>query len=178
MSKEEKVYEDKTNKIIKKETRKAYIVTILILLSIVLIAFISIVKSTVDNEKMGYVSLKPIDVTLSSDEGNHKLFVKITLGGKSKNLNKLNMENAQLIAKETVKQLEYKHIIEEGGNDYIKNVLLNVLREKLDKDIEQVNLDSILADITINDNISQNQSNSGVSKTEEYLKGFSWTKKK
>ncbi len=178
MLEQEKLLEDKTNKIIKRETQKAYIVTILILLSISLVAFFSIVKSTVANQKMGYVSLKPIDVTLSSNEGNHKLFIKITLGGKSKNLNKLNMENAQLVAKETIKRLEYKSVVEEGGNEYIKNVLLKVLREKLNSDIEQVNIDSILADITVNDNSLQNNSNSNVSKTEEYLKGFSWTKKK
>ncbi|WP_250278817.1 hypothetical protein [[Clostridium] colinum] len=163
-----------------KQERKSYIITISIL---VFIAFISIFGITyqvfLNSTKTGYVTLKPVDVTLSSGKENHQLSVKITLSGKSKNLNKLNMEQVQLLTKETIKQLDYQSIIKKGGDDYIKNAILQTLRQNFGDNIEQVNLDSLLTDVTIKTpNEEDYNNNSDVHSIDEYLKGFSWSNKK
>lgn len=161
---------------IKKNEKKNSIIIILIFICIALMAFIGITYKTVlNNAKTGYVSLKPVDVTLSSGGKDHNLSVKITLSGKSKNLNKLNMESVQLVTKETIKQLDYDSVIAENGNEYIKNTVLTSLREDFGEDIEQVNIESILTDVSVP---SQEDKNQSTHSFEEYLKGFSWSKKK
>ena len=168
---------DKENNIKhKKQERKNSIITITILVCIALIALTGIsYQVALNNAKVGYVSLQPINVTLSSEQ-NNKLSVKITLSGKSKNLNKLNMEAVQLLAKETITKLDYDSIVSEDGNEYIKNVVLTALRQEFGDDIEQVNLDSLLTDVTINDS-NKEDDNDNPYNIQDYLKGFSWTKK-
>ena len=166
------------SKINKNSDKKSSTITISILIGIALIAFIGIFyQVSVNNYELGYVSLNPIDVTLSSGEESHKVSVKFTLGGKSKDLNKLNMENVQLFVKETVKNLDYDSIASEDGNEYIKNVVLTSLRQEFGEGIEQVNLDSLLTDVTVNtqdENVTENSNPS----VDELLENFGWTKKK
>ena len=158
--------------------RKNSIITISILISIALIAFIGITyQVALNNAKTGYVSLKPVDVTLSSEGKEHNLSVKITLSGKSKNLNKLNMESVQLATKETIKQLDYDTVIAENGNEYIKNTVLTSLRQEFGEDIEQVNIESILTDVSVPSSQEEEYKNEDIHSVEEYLKGFSWSKK-
>lgn len=166
------------NKVNKNVNKRSSIITISILIFIGLVAFISIFyQVAINDSKIGYVSLKPVDVTISSGEESHKISVKVTLGGKSKNLNKLNMENVQLVVKETIKSLDYNNIVGEDGNEYIKNVVLTAIRQEFGNDIEQVSLDELLTDVTVNipgEQVIQNPTPS----VDEILENFGWTKKK
>ena len=171
------MYKEKNIKY-KSQERKNSIITITILVCIVLIALTRILyQLTLNSFKVGYVSLQPINLTLSSEQQNHKISVKITLSGKSKNLNKLNMEGVQLLVKETITKLDYDSIVDKDGNEYIKSVVLTALRQEFGNNIEQVNLDSILTDVTINNSDEEAKENNSYN-FEDYLKGFSWSKKK
>ena len=171
------MYKEKNIKY-KSQERKNSIIIITILVCIVLIALTGILyQLTLNSFKVGYVSLQPINLTLSSEQQNHKISVKITLSGKSKNLNKLNMEGVQLLVKETITKLDYDSIVDKDGNEYIKSVVLTALRQEFGNNIEQVNLDSILTDVTINNSDEEAKDNNSYN-FEDYLKGFSWTKKK
>lgn len=159
----------------KKREKLNFTITISILVCISLIALIGIFyKVIVDNSKLGYVSLNPINVTISSGEKNHTLSLKVTLSGKSKNLNKLNMENIQLFVNETVKKLDYDSITSEDGTEYIKNVILTSLRQEFGDTIEDVNLESLLTDVYVPNKGEENKTPS----VDELLKDFSWSKNK
>lgn len=160
----------------KKREKLNSTITISILVCIALIALIGIFyKVIVDNSKPGYVSLNLINVTISSGEKNYTLSLKVTLSGKSKNLNKLNMENIQLFVNETVKKLDYDSITSEDGTEYIKNVILTSLRQEFGDTIEDVNLESLLTDVSVpNEGEGENKTPS----VDELLKDFSWSKNK
>ena len=97
--------------------KRSSVITIFILICIILIAFIGIGYQFITTaSKPGYVSLSPINVSISSETGEHKVSVDVVLNGKSKDLNKIDVEKAQLIAKETIKNLDYDKIKQENGN--------------------------------------------------------------
>ncbi len=97
------------------------------------------------------------------------------MSGKSKNLNKQNMENIQLFVNETVKKLDYDSITSEDGTEYIKNVILTSLRQEFGDSIEDVNLESLLTDVSVpNEGEGENKTPS----VDELLKDFSWSKNK
>lgn len=161
----------------KKQEKINSTITITILICIALIALIGITYQTIaNNSKAGYVSLKPVNVTLSSGGESHKVSVNVTLSGKSKNLNKLNMEKVQVFVKETIKNLDYDSISGKDGNEYIKNFVLTALRQEFGDSIEEVTLGSLLTDVTVDipEDATQNSSPS----VEDLLKNFGWTKKK
>lgn len=162
----------------KNQERKSSIITISIFLLIAFIALTGITyKVALNSTKTGYVSLKTINTTLSEGGQSHKLSVKITLSGKNKNLNKLNMENVQMVAKQTIANLDYESIVGEDGNEYIKRVVLDALRQQFGDEIEQVNLDSLLTDVTVNKTVEEIEEEHPYN-LDDYLKGFSWSKKK
>ncbi|WP_317368548.1 hypothetical protein [uncultured Tyzzerella sp.] len=171
-----KVKNNKKN-VNKKQEKISSTITIAILICIALVALIGIVYQTIQsNYKPGYVSLKPVNVTLASGGESHKLSVDVTLGGKSKNLNKLNMENVQVFVTETIKNLDYNSIVSKDGNEYIKNILLTALKQEFGDSIENVSLSSLLTDVTVStpEEATKNLNPS----VEELLENFGWTKKK
>ncbi len=157
--------------------RKNSAIIIFIFITIIIIAFIGIgYQFIVTGSKTGYVALKPIDVTVSSDGKEHKLSMKVTLGGKSKDLNKLNTENVQLVVKETVRNLDYNSITEENGEQYIKEAILTNLKKSFGEDVESVTLDSLLTDVTVV-NPDDKKPNSNPSR-QEILDNIGWSKNK
>lgn len=161
-----------------KKNNKNTIITISILLFIGIVAFVGITRQMVINsEKLGYVSLQPVNVTLNSNGAEHKVSIKITLGGKNKQLNKLNMEKVQQVAKQAISNLDYDSIVKKEGSQYIKDTILQSLKSQFGDSIQNVVLDNILTDVTVPYS-SQSEDSSNTQKRENYLKGFSWTNKK
>lgn len=165
------------DKNIKGENKKSSVIVITMLICIGLIAFIGITYQSITNgAKSGYVSLKPIDVTLPSGEDNQKVSIQVTLSGKSKKLNKLNMENVQLIVKETIKNLDYSKMTDKNGTEYIKEVVLTSLKEEFGDSVEQVSIENLLTGNVVMPPENDKPKNPNPSR-EEILKGFKWSKK-
>lgn len=118
----------------------------LVILILIIIAFIGFLSYTRNNNQIEHVYLQPIDVSLLSKDGTHKLSVNITLSGRAQKLDKINLESLQLVTKEAVKNLEYEKIIKENGNEYIKQFILESLIDDFGDVIEQVNLNSLLTE--------------------------------
>ena len=155
--------------------KRSSVITIFILICIILIAFIGIGYQFITTaSKPGYVSLSPINVSISSETGEHKVSVDVVLNGKSKDLNKIDFEKAQLIAKETIKNLDYDKIKQENGNEYIKNSILEELQKEFGDDIEKVTLSRLLTNVSIGEEGTENSNPS----REELLENFGWSKKK
>lgn len=97
----------------------------------------------------GSISLNRIDISISSEQGEHKVYVGLSITGDSNKLNKLNMEEVQFTAKEHLKTLDYNSIKSEDGLSYIKDEVLSELNDRFGDDITGVNIESILTDFEL-----------------------------
>ena len=159
-----------------KKNKKISIKSILVLVLIVSIFLANTgYKLIVKDNKTKYVSLETIDITIPLDDKEYGVSIKVTLVGKTKNLNKLDMNNIQLFTREILKKLDYTKISDKNGNEYIKNTLLMNLQDKFGTGIEQVILDGILK--STNKINSLNKQGPQKSKISEYLEGLSWSNK-
>lgn len=149
------------------------IITISILLCILLITLIGIFyKTTLNSNKQTSLALAPIKVNISSAEGNHKLEVEVSLNGKSKNLDKLNLESVQSVVRDTMQNLDYDKLIEKDGNEYIKSEVLSNLQKTFGENIESVSLNNFITDVTV---ATPGDKNGGGLRNN--LQDFSWKKK-
>lgn len=158
----------------KEKDKKNSIIIITILLSIGIIAFFGIGYQVISGgNKQGFVELKPINTTLNSINGEHKVSVQVNLGGKNKDLKNLNTNKVQNIVEETVSSLNYEKLVGKDGTNYLKQAIKENLNAKFEGKIDKVTIDSLLTDVSV----SNQEEQKGISR-QEYLDGLKWTKKK
>lgn len=130
---------------------KAGLITIIALIFLVLMAILFAMSKggAFASPTVGSISLSRIDISVASEKGEHKLYVGLSVTGDSNKLNKLNMTEVQLSAKEHMKTLDYDLMTSENGMEYIKTEMLSKLNESFGDDITGVNVESMLTDFEL-----------------------------
>lgn len=154
----------------KTKDKKNSILVVSILVCIAMISFVGIGYQMVNGDKQSYVALNSINTSINSSGKEHKISLKVSLGGISKDLKHINTDEAQSIVQKTVETLDYEKLVAKNGTEYLKATLLENLKAQFGDKIENVTLDSILTDVSVG-----NTTETSTSSREDYLKGISWS---
>lgn len=132
--------EDKT-----KKDKNSIIITIILGL-IASISLLNVLVNTVQHRNSdGYFKIDEVLTTVGSDKNYMK--IGIALGGVNKDINKLDAGTVEVALTNALQDINFDTVLGIGGYEYLKEFLLQKLREDFGDEIESVNIHSLFTQV-------------------------------